>query len=83
MFIYRIELVHHGIQILVLLVRPTGVVDENFSTERASALCAAAEIPPKYLFVLSHTHLERIQACIQRYETFTKTIIIYYGNYGC
>jgi len=63
--IARSNLATHGTQVLVMLMKPAGSVEDNF-TDKASAFCAAAEVPPKHLFVLAHTNLERMQACVQR-----------------
>lgn len=49
-----------------MLVKGPG--DEELSTEKASALCAAAEITPKSLFVLVTSHPDRIHSSVMRME---------------
>lgn len=64
-----------------MLIKTADAGEDNFSTDRASALCAAADIPPKALYILSHTHSERIQACVQRLEIGMKEASkVYYAG---
>jgi hypothetical protein len=53
----------HGSQLLVLLQEGA---EEELGAERATALCAAAEIPPKSLFILAQSHPDRMQTCVHR-----------------
>jgi len=50
----------------VMLIKDAGAIDEQFSTERASSFCAAADISQKCLYILAQTHHERVHSCVQR-----------------
>ncbi|CAL8120333.1 unnamed protein product [Orchesella dallaii] len=77
----KAELAPHGSQILVMLIKAVDSKEENFSTDRATSLCAAADIPPKALYILAHTHNERVQACIARLELGMKEASkLYYSS---
>ncbi|CAG7825272.1 unnamed protein product, partial [Allacma fusca] len=56
----------HGTQVLVMLIKND--IRDDLTNEKASALCAEAEILPKHLFVLPQGRLDKIQACLQRLE---------------
>jgi len=57
----------HGSVLLVVLLEGHSISEGSVSVEKASALCAAVDLPPKSLFLLPHaTHPDRIAASLHR-----------------